>query len=343
MIAPASDPSDPVDLGPTQHRVAQDEAGARVDRCLAAAFPDLSRSRIKALIEQGNLRMTGAPGSPGGSAAETLDEPSYRVKPGQILTLTVPPPEDAVPRGQAIALKIVYEDRDLIVVDKPAGMVVHPAPGNPDNTLVNALIAHCGDSLSGIGGVKRPGIVHRIDKDTSGLVVAAKNDAAHKALSEAFAAHAIEREYRCFVWGLPSPKSGTIAGNIGRHGIDRKRMTVVKSGGKHAVTHYQVAKVFGLGASELACQLETGRTHQIRVHLAAIGHPLIGDGVYGRVTPGRRKALPPVAAAAAVAFPRQALHAAVLGFAHPRTAKTLRWEAPLPPDLVALSSALSTG
>jgi 23S rRNA pseudouridine1911/1915/1917 synthase len=335
MIAPprtAPGTSDRSDIPAVRHRVADTEAGERVDRCLAAAFPELSRSRIKGLIEQGNLRMTGT----AGGAAETLDDPSYRVKPGQLLELVVPLPEDAVPSAQAIALRIVYEDRDLIVIDKPAGMVVHPAPGNPDNTLVNALIAHCGDSLSGIGGVKRPGIVHRIDKDTSGLVVAAKNDAAHKALSEAFAAHVIEREYRCFVWGLPSPKSGTVEGNIGRHGIDRKRMTVVKSGGRHAVTHYHVTKVFGLAAAELRCRLETGRTHQIRVHLAAIGHPLIGDPVYGRVTPARRKALP-----AAAAFPRQALHAAVLGFAHPRTRKPLRWEAPLPPDLMELSSALS--
>ncbi|MEZ5830516.1 MAG: RluA family pseudouridine synthase [Dongiaceae bacterium] len=332
-----SSPADAEDLGHTNHRVADAEAGERVDRCLAAAFPQLSRSRIKALIEQGNLRIAAA----ASGAAETLDDPSYRVKPGQLLQLVVPPPEDAAPRGQAIALKIVYEDRDLIVIDKPAGMVVHPAPGNPDNTLVNALIAHCGDSLSGIGGVKRPGIVHRIDKDTSGLVVAAKNDAAHKALSAAFAAHAIEREYRCFVWGLPSPKSGTIEGNIGRHSVDRKRMTIVKSGGKHAVTHYQVTKVFGLGAAELTCRLETGRTHQIRVHLAAIGHPLIGDPLYGRVTPARRKALPPTAAAAAIAFPRQALHAAMLGFAHPRTGRKLRWESALPADLTALSSALS--
>jgi len=343
-IAPAnSDPPDTMDPGPARHRVADEEAGERVDRRLAAAFPALSRSRIKALIEQGNLRIAKNPDDPAGGAAETLDDPSYRVKPGQLLELTVPPPEDAVPRGQAIDLAIVYEDRDLIVIDKPAGMVVHPAPGNPDNTLVNALIAHCGDSLSGIGGVRRPGIVHRIDKDTSGLVVAAKNDAAHKALSEAFAAHAIEREYRCFVWGLPSPKSGTIEGNIGRHGIDRKRMTMVKSGGRHAVTHYRVTKVFGLGAAEVACRLETGRTHQIRVHLAAIGHPLIGDPTYGRVTPARRKSLPPAAAAAAVAFPRQALHAAVLGFAHPRTGKKLRWESKLPADLAALSSALSAG
>ncbi|HEY1385473.1 MAG TPA: RluA family pseudouridine synthase [Dongiaceae bacterium] len=326
---------------PARHCVAEEEAGERVDRCLAAAFPSLSRSRIKALIEQGNLRIAGPADGPAGGAGETLDEPSYRVKPGQILELTVPPPEDAVPHGQAIQLTVVYEDRDLIVVDKPAGMVVHPAPGNPDGTLVNALIAHCGDSLSGVGGVKRPGIVHRIDKDTSGLVVAAKSDRAHKALGEAFAAHTIEREYRCFVWGLPSPKQGTIEGNIGRHGVDRKRMTIVKSGGKHAVTHYQVTTVFGLGAAELACQLETGRTHQIRVHLAAIGHPLIGDPVYGRVTPARRKALPPAAAAAAVAFPRQALHAAVLGFAHPRTGKQLRWESPLPADLQQLALALA--
>lgn len=340
MIAPAnSDPSDAKGMGPARHRVAGHEAGERLDRCLAAAFPELSRSRIKALIEQGNLRIT----SPTGGAAETINEPSYRVKPGQQLALTVPPPEAAVPLGQAIALTIVYEDRDLIVIDKPAGMVVHPAPGNPDKTLVNALIAHCRDSLSGVGGVKRPGIVHRIDKDTSGLMVAAKNDAAHKALSEAFAAHEIEREYRCFVWGLPSPKSGTIEGNIGRHGIDRKRMAIVKSGGKRAITHYTVTKVFGLGAAEVACRLETGRTHQIRVHLAAIGHPLIGDSTYGRVTPARRKSLPPAAAAAALAFPRQALHAAVLGFAHPRTGKKLRWESPLPPDLALLASTLSAG
>jgi 23S rRNA pseudouridine1911/1915/1917 synthase len=332
----ASDPSNP---GPVRHRIADEEAGERVDRCLAAAHPSLSRSRIKTLIEQGNLRITGI----AGSVAETLDDPSYRVKPGEILELTVPAVEQALPEGQSMALTIVYEDRDLIVVDKPAGLVVHPAPGNPDRTLVNALIAHCGDSLSGIGGVKRPGIVHRIDKDTSGLIVAAKNDDAHKALSEAFAAHAVERAYRCFVWGLPSPKAGTIEGNIGRHGTDRKRMAIVRAGGRHAVTHYRVTRAFGLGAAELACRLETGRTHQIRVHLSATGHPLIGDPVYGRVTPARRKALPPAVALAATAFPRQALHAATLGFAHPRTGKALRWESPLPADLGALSAALSGG
>ena len=333
MTAP---PTAPGNSDVCRHQVAAEEAGERVDRCLAAAFPALSRSRIKALIEQGNLHNAQSSEGATGGGAQTINDASYRVKPGQVLVLTIPPAEDAVPLGQAIDLAIVYEDRDLIVVDKPAGMVVHPAPGNPDNTLVNALIGHCGDTLSGIGGVKRPGIVHRIDKDTSGLVVAAKNDAAHKALSEAFVAHNIEREYRCFVWGLPSPKQGTIEGNIGRHGIDRKRMTIVRAGGKHAVTHYQVTKVFGLNASELACQLETGRTHQIRVHLTSIGHPLIGDPVYGRVTPARRRVMP-----VAAAFPRQALHAAVLGFAHPRTGKDLRWESPLPEDLRRLSTALS--
>lgn len=324
-----------------RYRVGPDDVGERLDRCLATALttshPELSRSRIKLLIEQGNLTLIGS----AGSDPQTIDEPSYRVKLGQDLTLAIPAPEAAIPVGQDIALSIVYEDRDLIVIDKPAGMVVHPAPGNPDNTLVNALIAHCGESLSGIGGVKRPGIVHRIDKDTSGLVVAAKNDAAHRALSEAFAAHDIEREYRCFVWGLPSPKSGTIEGNIGRHGIDRKRMAIVRKGGKPAVTHYRTLSVFGLGASELACNLETGRTHQIRVHLAAIGHPLIGDTVYGKVTPARRAKLPPAAAEAARHFKRQALHAAVLGFAHPRTGTPMRWEAPLPADLVELGKALA--
>jgi 23S rRNA pseudouridine1911/1915/1917 synthase len=322
-----------------RHIVASTEAGERVDRCLATALPELSRSRIKLLIEQGNLRKAEA----AGEVAQTINEPSYRVKPGEELELTIPVPEAAEPLGQEIALDIVYEDRDLIVIDKPAGMVVHPGPGNPDNTLVNALIAHCGESLSGIGGVKRPGIVHRIDKDTSGLIVAAKNDAAHQALSEAFAEHTIEREYRCLVWGLASPKAGTIEGPIGRHPTDRKRMAIVRKGGKPAVTHYRTLTVYGLGASEVACNLETGRTHQIRVHLTAIGHPLIGDPVYGKVTPARRGALPPSAAAAAKAFPRQALHAAVLGFTHPRTGKELRWESPLPADLEALKAALSKG
>ncbi len=304
--------------------------GERLDRALAAARPELSRSRIKALIEQGHLKLGGA----------TIEEPSHRVKPGQVFTLEIPPAAPAAPQGQAIDLNIVYEDDDLIVIDKPAGMVVHPAPGNPDNTLVNALIAHCGDSLSGIGGEKRPGIVHRIDKDTSGLIVAAKNDAAHKALSAAFAAHDIERAYLCLVWGVPSPSAGTVEGNIGRHPVDRKRMAVVSRGGKPAITHYRVLKRFGLGAALVECRLETGRTHQIRVHMAKLGHPLIGDPTYGKPTPARRARLAPEARRAAEAFPRQALHATLLGFDHPRSGRHLRWQSESPADLRRLEQTL---
>ncbi|WP_374373215.1 RluA family pseudouridine synthase [Dongia sp.] len=319
----------------SDHRIeiTPSEAGERLDRALAIHLPEMSRSRLKALIESGNLKDgTGA----------TITEPSHRVKPGEAFDLTVPAAERAVPEGQAIPLDVVYEDEDIIVIDKPAGMVVHPAPGNPDKTLVNALIAHCGDSLSGIGGVKRPGIVHRIDKDTSGLMIAAKNDAAHHALSEAFAAHDIERAYRCLVWGLPSPKSGTIATLIGRHPSHRQKMAVVSRNGKEAVTHYEVQKVFGLGASLVECRLETGRTHQIRVHMAHIGHPLIGDPTYGRPTPARRAQLPEAARAAAMAFPRQALHAAILGIHHPRTGVFMSWESELPRDFVTLAASLGT-
>lgn len=272
--------------------------------------------------------------------AVTIDDPSYRVKPGQHIGLLVPPAEEAIPQGQVIPLDIVYEDADLIVLNKPAGMVVHPAPGNPDQTLVNALIAHCGDSLSGIGGVRRPGIVHRIDKDTSGLMVAAKNDQAHHNLSAAFARHDIERSYLCMVWGMPQPREGRIEGNIGRSSQDRKKMAVIRGGGKHAVTHYRVLQNLGDGAALVQCRLETGRTHQIRVHLSTLGYALIGDPLYGRATPARRSRLPPAAREAALAFPRQALHAATLGFQHPRSGEMMRWEAPLPLDLVALMAVL---
>jgi 23S rRNA pseudouridine1911/1915/1917 synthase len=315
--------------------IAESQSGERLDRALAAARPELSRSRIKALIEQGHLELL----APNGSGRK-IEDPALRVKPGQLFALEIPPAVPAAPEGQAIALDIVYEDDDLIVIDKPAGMVVHPAPGNPDNTLVNALIAHCGASLSGIGGERRPGIVHRIDKDTSGLIVAAKNDAAHQALSAAFAAHNIERAYLCLVWGLPSPSAGVITGNIGRHPVDRKRMAVVTRGGKHAVTHYRVLKRFGLGAALVECRLETGRTHQIRVHMAKLGHPLIGDPLYGKPTAARRGRLPPAARQAAEAFPRQALHAALLGFDHPRTGEHLAWESESPPDFVRLERSL---
>ncbi len=311
--------------------IAAEQAGERIDRALAVAFPELSRSRVKALIEQGHLRLAGA----------TINDPSLRVKPGQVFELGVPQAASARPEGQAIALDVVYEDDDLIVIDKPAGMVVHPAAGNPDGTLVNALIAHCGASLSGIGGERRPGIVHRIDKETSGLLVAAKNDAAHQALSAAFAAHAIERAYLCIVWGVPSPMAGSITGNIGRHPTDRKRMAVLTRGGKHAHTDYRVVKSFGLGAALVECRLKTGRTHQIRVHMAKIGHPLIGDPVYGKATPARRARLTGVARQAAEAFPRQALHAAVLGFVHPRTGESMSWRAESPLDFNELEQALA--
>ena len=310
--------------------IAETASGERLDRALAMARPELSRSRIKALIEQGHLKLGGA----------TIMDPALRVKPGQAFTLEIPPAAPAQPRGQAIDLNIVYEDDDLIVIDKPAGMVVHPAPGNPDNTLVNALIAHCGDSLSGIGGERRPGIVHRIDKDTSGLIVAAKNDAAHQALSAAFEKHDIERAYLCLVWGVPSPTSGAITGNIGRHPVDRKRMAVVSRGGKPAVTHYRVLKSFGLGAALVECRLETGRTHQIRVHMTKLGHPLIGDPVYGKPTAARRGRLPLEARAAAEAFPRQALHATLLGFNHPRTGQHLVWRSESPEDFRRLERDL---
>ena len=316
------------DPTPLQLSIPADAAGERLDRTLAALIPEMSRSRIKALIEGGYLRS--------GETGATIDDASYRVKPGQEFQLTIPAAAAPVPLGQNIALTVAYEDADIIVIDKPAGMVVHPAPGNPDNTLVNALIAHCGDSLSGIGGVKRPGIVHRIDKDTSGLLIAAKNDAAHHALSEAFAAHDITRAYKCAVWGLPSPKAGIITTLVGRHPVHRQRMAVVARLGKEAVTHYRVEQVFGLGASLVECRLETGRTHQIRVHMTHIGHPLIGDQTYGRATIARRAQLSDTAREAAKTFPRQALHAALLGVTHPRTGAYMEWEAEIPVDFTAL-------
>ena len=334
-------------------------AGERLDRAIATQAPDLglpslSRSRVKVLIEQGLVTVTEpGPDQQSGSraghadtradeAAVTIDDPSYRVKQGQRIGLIVPPAEDAIPQGQIIPLDIVYEDADLIVLNKAAGMVVHPAPGNPDQTLVNALIAHCGDSLSGIGGVKRPGIVHRIDKDTSGLMVVAKNDQTHQTLSAAFARHDIERSYQCVVWGIPQPREGRIEGNIGRSSQDRKKMAVVRGGGKHAVTHYHVLRNLGDGAALVECRLETGRTHQIRVHLSTMGNALIGDPLYGRTTPARRNRLQPAAREAALAFSRQALHAATLGFQHPRSGEKLRWQVPLPVDLVDLIAALQT-
>jgi 23S rRNA pseudouridine1911/1915/1917 synthase len=307
-------------------------AGKRLDQALAAALPALSRSRLKGLIEAGEVSVKAT----ADEARRTISEPSMQVKSGQVLIVCVPAAADPVPKGQAIPLNVVYEDEALIVVDKPAGLVVHPAAGNPDRTLVNALIAHCGESLSGIGGVRRPGIVHRLDKDTSGLIVAAKTDSAHAALAAQFAEHSIERAYTALVWGVPRPGKGRIEGNIGRDPRNRKRMSVLVNKGKPAVTHYRVIQRFGSAASLIECRLETGRTHQIRVHLSHIGHPVIGDPVYGRITPKRLASLPEEARDALKKMGRQALHAHLIGFEHPCSKKRVKFESKLPMDINAL-------
>ncbi len=319
-----------IDEASTEHRVEvpANAAPDRLDRVLAAQLPDLSRSRISALIRDDKATIDGA----------VVNNPSRKVGPGAVIVLLVPPARDAVPTPQAISLTVVYEDESLIVIDKPAGLVVHPAPGNPDRTLVNALLAHCGASLSGIGGVKRPGIVHRLDKETSGLMVAAKTDAAHHGLVAQFSAHTIQRAYRAVVWGVPSPARGVIDQNIGRSPTNRKKMAVLASGGRPARTHYRVEKVLAGGlASLVQCRLETGRTHQIRVHMASIGSALVGDPVYGRASRQRKRSAPALAAQ----FPRQALHAYLLGFTHPLSQVTLKFESELPNDISQLLSELS--
>ncbi len=314
--------------------VTPDEAGIRLDKWLSARLPELSRTRVKALIEDGRVALDGAGGA-------TLADASARVKPGQAFTVAVPPSVSAEPVPQAMDLVVVYEDADLVVVDKPAGLVVHPAPGSPDRTLVNALLAHCGDSLSGIGGVRRPGIVHRLDKDTSGLMVAAKTDHAHRDLARQFEAHTIDRAYQALVWGVPSPSKGEIAGNIGRSPVNRKKMAVVTGGGKTALTRYAVLRVYAGGAVALVeCRLATGRTHQIRVHMTALGHPLVGDRTYGRTRAARVKGLDPEIGARLTGFPRQALHAYRLGFRHPTSGETLMFKSDMPYDIKALLQIL---
>jgi 23S rRNA pseudouridine1911/1915/1917 synthase len=314
----------------TTIRASAGDAGQRLDRVLAQHLPLLSRTRLKRLIEAGQVTDERA----------VLRDPSQRVRCDQNFVVILPQIEDAVPVAQPIALDIRFEDAHLIVIDKPAGMVVHPAPGNPDGTLVNALLAHCGASLSGIGGVRRPGIVHRLDKDTSGLMVVAKTEAAHHALSRDFAARQIHRAYAAFVWGVPSVPAGEIAGNIGRSGVNRKKMAVVADEkGKAAVTRYRVERVFKIHAAQLECRLATGRTHQIRVHFAHLGHPLIGDPVYG-TRAGRSVARTGPSGAQIAAFPRQALHARLLGFTHPAEKRPLEFESPLPADLRDLARSL---
>jgi 23S rRNA pseudouridine1911/1915/1917 synthase len=308
-------------------------AGSRADRFLTEAIGGLSRSRVKALIEAGHASRDG----------QRVADPAEAVRAGATYALVLPPPEPATPQPQAMALSILFEDRHLIVLDKPAGLVVHPAPGNLDGTLVNAVLAHAAEDLTGIGGEKRPGIVHRLDKETSGVMVVAKSQQAHTALSEAFATRDLDREYLALVWGLPSPTAGEVEAPIGRHPTDRKRMTVAQRGGKDALTRYRTERGFAAAAALLRCRLATGRTHQIRVHLAHIGHPLVGDPVYLRRTPAAARSLPAGLRDTLLAFPRQALHAASLGFRHPVTGVALSFTTPMPPDMAALVAALDAG
>ncbi len=326
------------DTGTQTILVGASEDGERVDRVLAGQA-GLSRSRLKALILAGEIAIDG----------RTIRDPAHRVNVGASIAVRVPPPADPVPRAEAIALAVVYEDAELIVIDKPAGLVVHPGAGNWTGTLVNALIAHCGDSLSGIGGVRRPGIVHRLDKDTSGLLVVAKTDAAHRALAAQFADHGragpLERGYLAFVWGAPDRPKGRIEAPIARHPHARDKMAVRK-GGRHAVTHWEVAeRYFGAGpdpvASLLACRLETGRTHQIRVHFAHIGHPLLGDRVYGPGFKTKAALLGAEARDALARLDRQALHAHLLAFEHPKTRDFLEFHSELPVELARLRDSLA--
>jgi 23S rRNA pseudouridine1911/1915/1917 synthase len=327
-----------------QHRrrekvvIAGEDAGERLDRVLAARIADLSRSRLKALILAGEVAIGG----------RTIRDPGHHVNVGDAVMVEVPPPEPAEPAPEPIPLAIVFEDDEMIVIDKPRGLVVHPAAGNWTGTLVNALIAHCGDSLSGIGGVRRPGIVHRLDKDTTGLMVVAKTDRAHASLSAQFADHGrtgpMQRRYLAFVWGVPDRPKGSIDQPLGRHPRSRDKMAV-RPDGRKAVTYWEILEQYpgadGVPvASLLACRLTTGRTHQIRVHLASIGHPLLGDDTYGSGFKTKTARLPPPARAALAGLGRQALHAYLLGVEHPSRGEYLEFRSELPSDLGRLRSSL---
>ncbi|MBX6329215.1 MAG: RluA family pseudouridine synthase [Pseudolabrys sp.] len=318
--------------------VAAEETGLRLDRVLAAHIPALSRSRLKTLILAGRVTVAG----------RTIRDPAQRVNRGDSIDVVLPPPEPAAPAGENIPLTVVYEDDAIIVIDKPAGLVVHPAPGHAKGTLVNALIAHCGESLSGIGGVRRPGIVHRLDKDTSGLLVAAKTDRAHRALSRQFAdksAGGLERGYLAVVWGVPDRPRGTIAAPIDRHPRARNKQAV-RQDGRAAVTHWQVLACYAgrdgnTAASLLELRLETGRTHQIRVHLAHAGYPILGDSTYGAGFRTKAARLAPEARIALEGLGRQALHAYFLAIHHPDTGERLAFRSELPDDLRRLTRALA--
>jgi 23S rRNA pseudouridine1911/1915/1917 synthase len=315
------------------------DAGKRLDRYLSAAVDELSRQRLKGLILDGWITVDGA----------VQKDPAYKVRAGGEIAFDVPNAVAAEPSGEAISLDIVHEDAHLIVVDKPPGLVTHPAPGHETGTLVNALIWHCGDELSGIGGVKRPGIVHRLDKDTSGLLVVAKSDRAHKGLSAQFQAHGmdglLQREYLALVWGLFERPAGTVDAPLARSQLNRRKMAIAKpETGRRAVTHYSVEAGFetpaGGQVSRLRLRLETGRTHQIRVHMASIGHPLLGDRAYGAGFRASEALLTEQAHAALEALGRQALHASVLGFQHPVSEEQLRFERPMPEDMIAVQDGL---
>ena len=324
--------------------VATEEAGQRLDKVVSARLPDISRSRVQSLIAEGRARVNARP----------VTRPAHKLAPGDTVELEIPPPKPLELAAEDIPLNIVHEDDHLIVIDKPAGLVVHPAPGHAGGTLVNALMHHIektGGRLSGIGGVERPGIVHRLDKDTSGLLVIARTDEAHKGLSEQFAAHGrdgrLHRAYLALVWGAPRLRRGTIDAPIGRARHDRTRMAVRPDDGaaREAITHYEALETFppdvpGPIASLLRCTLETGRTHQIRVHMAHIGHPVMGDPLYARAHAASARKLSLPAREALRVLNRQALHAAELGFVHPVTGKPLRFESPPPPDMRALLHAL---
>ncbi|MDP1671362.1 MAG: RluA family pseudouridine synthase [Alphaproteobacteria bacterium] len=323
----------PIKEGAGTLTVTGTEGGVRLDKWLSIRIAELSRSRIQALLAAGHVQQRG----------RTIDDASYRVKPGDVFSITIPAVTDAVPEPEAIPLTVIYEDSELIVIDKPAGLVVHPAAGNWQGTLVHALLSHCGDSLSGIGGVRRPGIVHRLDKLTSGLLVAAKTDRAHASLAEQFAAHTVQRRYLAFVWGAPNPARGRIVTQIGRSPSNRQKMAVRPQGGREAITNYETLQRFGDPSKPLIslirCRLETGRTHQIRVHMAHIGHAIVGDPVYGGGR-SRAKGLHDTVQQAVTGLGRQALHAASLGFVHPQNGQFHNYDSPLPDDMAVLLGTL---
>jgi 23S rRNA pseudouridine1911/1915/1917 synthase len=339
----------PDEGAPAASRLVAEEAdaGARLDRFLASRIETLSRARLQELIRGGHVLR--------GGAAEPVADPNTKVRAGDSFEVRVPAPEPYSMAPEPIALKVVYEDDSLIVIDKPAGLVVHPGAGNWDGTLVNALMAHCGESLSGIGGVARPGIVHRLDKDTSGLMVVAKTDAAHKGLAAQFADHgrtgALRRQYIAFVWGEPKPRAGRIETLIGRSPSSRTKMAVVAQGGRAAITNYETERTFrvseakGKGSNPLLlsvvrCSLETGRTHQVRVHMAHLGAPIVGDALYGAGFKTKALAFPKEAAEALSGMKRQALHALSLRFKHPVTGKIMAFEADLPDDIAKLCNSI---